>query len=885
MERPHAQTCEEVCSTLQVDPARGLSQGAAAKRLRESGPNRLARARRAPAWRILVDQFRNLIVGVLLLAAMLSGVVGEMVQAAAILVALAINVGIGFYTELSATRSIEALRRLEEDVARVRRDGTERSLAAEKLVPGDVVLLQAGEIVPADLRICESSSLRIDESALTGESVPVGKTAEPVDADADLADRANLAFRGTSVSHGAGAGVVVATGMKTELGRIAELAESAESAQTPLQKQLDALSRRLLVVIAGVAALVAATGAIAGRDLLLMAETGIALVVAAVPEGLPIVASIALARGMWRLADRQALIEKLSAVETLGATNVICADKTGTLTRNRMTLDRLALDGGDVALDARDEAPGGALRAALEVGALCTSAELERDARDEPRGTGDPMELALLVAARRAGCDRADLLDRRPELRREEFDPETRMMATFHRADDAVLVAVKGAPEAVIDRCTHVMDAEGKRVALDEDGRADWHARTDAMAGKGLRALALARRTADDSDVEPYENLTLIGLAGLLDPPRPEVREAVRACRDAGIRVVMVTGDQPETARAIAGEVGILDDPEAAEVRLGSDMAPPEEMTDEALATLRETPVFARFDPAQKLALIEVYQDAGYVVAMTGDGVNDAPALKKADIGIAMGQRGTEVAREAADMVLRDDSFASIEAAVREGRTIFGNIRKFVLYMLSGNAGEILAVSLVALLNAPLPLLPLQILYINIVSDVFPALALGVGESRANVMQRPPRDPSEPILTRRLWGAIGGYGLLIGGSVLAVFWAAFQLGLTREEAVTVSFLAFGFARLWHVLNMRDPDTRLFDNEVLSNRYVWAAVGLGIALMLATIYVPVMRTVLETAVPGPQGWLLIAAGSLAPLFVGQLLKTRIARRALGSAPLG
>ncbi|HKK36482.1 MAG TPA: cation-transporting P-type ATPase [Paracoccaceae bacterium] len=887
MNDAHARSCDSVFEALEVDPERGLDEDAARRRLREDGPNRLAQARRASAVSILADQFANLIIAVLLLAAVLSGVIGEWVQGAAILVAALINVGIGFYTELSAARSMEALRRLEKVEARVRRDGRERGVDADGLVRGDVVLLEAGEVVPADLRLCEVSSLRLDESAMTGESVPVSKTVEPLEGELPLADRTNLAFKGTSVGNGAGVGVVIATGMDTELGRISRLAESAEGDETPLQKQLDALSGRLLVVIAAVSAAVAAIGALAGRDLVLMAETGVALVVAAVPEGLPIVASVALARGMWRLARRQALIRKLSAVETLGATNVICVDKTGTLTLNRMTLHRLALAGGEV--EPQDE-PEGPLRAALEVGALCTSAELAgpdetADADDEDgeaRGAGDPMELALLAAARRAGLERAALLERHEELRREEFDPGTLMMATFHRAgrraEDGVLVAVKGAPEAVIERCSHALTEDG-REALDDEGRERWLERTDEMAGRGLRPLALARKTAPSEEVEPYEDLDLIGVAGLLDPPREEVRDAVLACREAGIRVIMVTGDQPETARAIAGEVALVDDAESAEILLGSEMKEPSEMDDAARERLLAAPILARVAPAQKLALVDLHQEAGRVVAMTGDGVNDAPALEKADIGVAMGRRGTEVAREAADMVLRDDSFASIAAAVREGRTIFGNIRKFVLYMLSGNAGEIFAVSLVALMNAPLPLLPLQILYINIVSDVFPALALGVGESRADVMRRPPRDPSEPILTRRLWAAIGGYGALIGGSVLVVFWAAFQLGLPQREAVTVSFLAFGFARLWHVLNMRDPGTTPFDNEVLANRHVWAAVALGVALMLAAAYVPFMRTLLNTAAPGPAGWLLIAAGSLAPLVIGQALKTRPARDAL------
>jgi Ca2+-transporting ATPase len=468
-------------------------------------------------------------------------------------------------------------------------------------------------------------------------------------------------------------------------------------------------------------------------------------------------------------------------------------------------------------------------------------------------------------------------------VRRESFDPDVMMMATYHRAQEGCRVAVKGAPEAVLDTCSQLLGEDGATRPLDDEARKAWLARNDQMTAGGLRALALAEKTVADSDAAPYEELTLIGLVGLLDPPRAEVRDAVLACRDAGIHAVMVTGDQPSTARAIAEAVGLIDDADAARVVLGKDMQAPETLSEEDRADLLKTPIFARFDPEQKLDLIEMYQDAGCVVAMTGDGVNDAPALKKADIGVAMGQRGTEVAREAGDMILRDDSFASIVRAIEQGRTIFGNIRRFVFYMLSGNIAEILAVSIVAVLNAPLPLLPLQILYINIVSDVFPALALGVGESRGDEMKRPPQDPKEPIITRALWASIGGYGALIAACVLAVFWGAFALGMTGAEAVTVSFLAFGFARLWHVFNMRDPETPAIRNQVTLNPWVWVAIGIGVLLILAAAFLPGLSTVLQTAPLGLKGWGLIAAGSLAPLLLGQLFKLRAVRRLLPARP--
>ena len=888
-ESVYQQSGDEVLEAQGVEAETGLSASEARERLEKHGENRLEEAERRSAGRIFIDQFKSLIFAILFGAAALSFAFSEVVQGIAILVAILINAGVGFFTELRATRSMEALREMERVSARVRRDGEEHEIDAAELVPGDIVLLDAGDIVPADLRLVEAGNLRVNQSALTGESVPQGKTAERIEGEVELAERENMVFKGTSISNGGAVGVVVATGMDTELGHISKLAEEAEEEETPLEKRLNRLSRRLLVVIVVVAAVTSVIGILSGRELFLMVETGVALVVAAVPEGLPIVASVALARGMWRLAKRNALVERLSAVETLGATNVICSDKTGTLTENRMTLTRLALPEGDIEVptdengtfrDGEQEIEAGdrpLVRRALEVAVLCNGASLETSEEDE-RGTGDPMEVALLVGGCRAGILRDELTGEYEELRREEFDPSVKMMATFHENEDGIRVAVKGAPEAVLEVSSHVFHGKQRR-KLDDDSRSDWLERNEATTAEGLRALALAEKTAGSEDEDPYEGLTLIGLVGLLDPPRSEVREAVQECRKAGIQAVMVTGDQPSTARAIAEAVGLVDDAGEAAVITGKEMKPANELSKKDKQRILQTPIFARFDPEQKLDLIQVYQDHDKVVAMTGDGVNDAPALKKANIGVAMGQRGTEVAREAADMVLRDDSFASIVEAIRQGRTIFGNIRKFVIYMLSGNTGEIFAVSLVAFLNAPLPLLPLQILYINIVSDVFPALALGVGGSKADVMKHPPRNPKEPILTRFHWGVIGGYGALIGMSVLAVFWLAFQLNLGADEAVTISFLTFAFARLWHVFNMRDPDAPFIRNEVTTNRYVWIAIGIGVVLTLAAAYLPVLSTVLGTVPPSGEGWLLIGVGSLVPLIVGQIAKLGVIRRLL------
>jgi len=882
-----AKSREDVLDALDVDPESGLSAAEAMQRLRKCGRNKLAEHQRRGIWEILVDQVKSLVAALLLFAALISFGFSEIVQGIAILIALLLNVGIGFFTELRATRSMEALKRMERTEATVWRDAEQRRIEAAEVVPGDIVVLNAGDIVPADLRVLKAGNLNSDEASLTGESVPVTKSPEPVAEDAPLAERTSMMFKGTAVASGSGTGVVVATGTDTELGRISELAEETAEARTPLEQRLDDLALWLIIVIVAVSAAVSVIGIIVGRDLYLMVETGIALIVAAIPEGLPVVASIALARGMWRLAKRNALIEQLEAVETLGSVNVICTDKTGTLTENRMTLSQFVLaDGLAHVLNAQtpDKAAklkrdsealeigeAGPLSAALEVAALCNAAGIEEDSK-----TGDPMERALVAGTAAVGVDRRELLKAMPEARRIEFDSETLMMATVHETEDGYRFAVKGAPEAVISAATSVMTANGPR-DLSDDDRQDWSQHNDEMAAEGLRALGLAQKVEDDKEAEPYTNLTLLALVGLIDPPREGIREAIEACRNAGINVVMITGDHPATALAIAREVGLVRNDEQARVMKGAELQPLEEMDEEARKRVLRTHIFARVEPAQKLDLIDIHQDAGAIVAMTGDGVNDAPALKKADIGIAMGQRGTQVAREAAAMVLNDDSFATIVAAVAQGRAIFRNIRRFIIYMLSGNAGEIFAVSAVAIINAPLPLLPLQILYINIISDVFPALALGVTPG-GQTMDEAPRRTDEAVLTRRHWAVIGAYGLLIGGSVLAVFaYALLVLDMSETRAVAISFATFSLARLLHTFNMREPETPLRDDPVVTNPYVWGAVAIGVALLLAALYVPYVSDALQTVDPGPDGWVLIIIGSVVPLIVGQLTKLRAVRR--------
>jgi Ca2+-transporting ATPase len=876
MAEPYQQTAEQILQQMGVSSDAGLSARDVARRRDRYGPNRLRQARQRAAWRILLDQVKSIVVILLLAATLASAAFGRLVEAAAIFAAVLVNTVIGFAMELHATRAMEALRRMDKVTARVRREGQVCELAADELLPGDLLLLEAGDAVAADVRLLEANRLQCNESALTGESVPVNKTTAALPGDeVPLGDRSNMAWKGTAVTQGSGSGVVVATGMDTELGNISSLVEEAEHATTPLEKRLDRLGRRLIWLTLVVAAVVAATGLVAGKDWVTMLETAIALAIAAVPEGLPVVATLALAQGMRRMARRNAVVKQLTAVEALGAVNLLFTDKTGTLTENHMTVDRLALARGTVEL--RRDAEGGiafehddrplqaeavpGLRAALEVGALCNNASLDAQA------VGDPTELALLEIAADLGIDRDRLLEEQPETHEESFDPETMMMATFHRWEGCYRIAVKGAPEAVLKVCTAVLENRDES-SLNDAGRKDWQRRSEELAGKGLRVLALAQKWVDDDEVDPYRKLTLLGLAGLYDPPRKGIREAIAACQAAGIRVVMGTGDHAATAQAIAAEIGLTGDKTTT-------VAVPREKTgelDEAQRERLERAVFARISPEQKLDLIRLYQKAGLVVGMTGDGVNDAPALKKADIGIAMGQRGTQVAREAADMVLKDDAFATIVAAVEHGRTIFRNIRRFILYLLSGNLGEIMAVAAAALVNAPLPLLPLQILYINFVSDVLPALALGLTRGEANVMQRPPRDPNEPILPARHWYAISGYAVLIAAAVLGAFaLAIYRLEMDTLQAVTVSFLTFGFARLWHLFNMRAARSSLLVNEITTNPFAWLAIVLGAGLMLAATYLPVLANVLSIHPPAADGWFLLVGFSLLPLLVVQLMK--------------
>jgi len=882
--KPYECSGEEVLNTLGVSPERGLTEEDVRERSLRFGKNLLRKSKPESPWIILANQFKSLIVLLLVVAAALSFAFRDTPEAIAIIIVLFINSTIGFFTEIKATRSMEALHELVRLSARVRRGGRTLELPSQDLVPGDIVILEAGDIVPADMRLIKASRIESDESSLTGESVPVGKHSNVLPEDTTLAERSNMVFMGTPLTRGSGEGVVTATGISTEIGRISLLVETARKESTPLEKRLDSLGHKLIVATIVIAVFVIVSGALRGKDLLLMIETGIALAVAAIPEGLPVVATIALARGMMRMAKRNALINKLSAVETLGSTAVICTDKTGTLTENKMSVELIDTEAGLTKItqgrsiadgefkingETIDPIRNKILRPIIEAGVLCNTASIQGTDENSQQNIGDPLEIALLSAGAKAGVSRPELLSHYPETRLEAFDTNVNMMATFHNLNGLYLVAAKGAPDSVLRVSGSVLKDEGE-TPMTEEIRKDWLKRSDELGEKGYRIIALAHKYVD-SDSEPvYENLTFLGLVCLLDPPRQGVRDAIRRCLCAGIRVVMVTGDQPSTALNIAKALGLTDRGSSSVLR-GSELRNLRELSDPERERVLSAPVLARVSPEQKLDIVSIYQSRGLVVAMTGDGINDAPALKQADIGIAMGTRGTQVAKEASDMVLKDDSFSTIVFAIEQGRIIFGNIRKFIYYLISCNVSEILVVSVASFTEMPLPVLPLQILFLNLVTDVFPALALGVGEGNRNVMRSPPRDPGEPILTRRNWLGIVGYGALMSVSVLGALIISTQyLGYGMERAVSVSFLTLAFVQLFHVFNMRDPGSGLIKNEVTRNPYVWGALLLCMIIILLAVYIGPVASALKVSNPGFGGWLLIISMSLIPLIIGQVV---------------
>jgi Ca2+-transporting ATPase len=839
----HAREADDVLAAFKVDAAQGLSEDEAGIRFRQHGPNTVAVASTRTLWAILIDQLVNPVVWLLSAAMALSVGLRDWPEALAIAAVLIINTAIGFAAELNAVRSMEALRQLDVRKARVRRGGVARTLDSKELVPGDIVLLDSGDHIPADLRIVTSAAARTDESALTGESAPVGKSDRATADAARLHERASMLFKGTNLVAGTAEGVVVATGGETALGEIALLVQAAEPGRSPLEKRLAVLARDLIwLTLAAVLAL-GVIGLWSGQPVVQMIQATIALAVAAIPEGLPIVATLALGRGMLRMVRRNALVRSLGAVETLGATSVILTDKTGTLTENRMQLTRLLTLGpeGEVLESGLDDTTrqSEAAAQALMIGVLCSSAEPAAEGF-----SGDPMEVALLDAACATGIDVVCTRQDQPRVFTKPFDAESRIMATVHGQNNATWVAIKGAPETVLELAQSVW--RGDQVApLEDELRQKLSAACDAMAEAGQRLIALARVDGNWEPSQPLKDICLVAVAGLQDPARDDVRGAIAECHAAGMRVVMVTGDHPATAKAIAQDVGF--DTE----RHGDQ-------------------IYARVAPSEKLGIVSGFQADSAIVAMTGDGVNDAPALRKADIGIAMGVRGTDVAKEAANIVLLDDAFGTIVHAIREGRVIFENIRRVCVYLLSCNLGEIVLIATALLLGMPLPLLPLQILFLNLLTDVFPAFAVALGEAEGDVGRKPPRPADEPVLRRREWGRIVLYGVgLAMASFIAFWWSIERHGAGPEAAATVAFLTIGFGQLLHIFTMREAGSSIVRNTITQNGWVWLALALCAVSMLLAVHVSVLAEVFSFVPPSPENWQVIAACALLPMVLFQV----------------
>jgi Ca2+-transporting ATPase len=822
----------------------------------EVGTNELEEVAGTSPLVLIWGQISSVMVLILIGAAVLSLLLGKYLEAGAIGAIVVLFTALGFYQEYRAEQAIAALRRMAVPSARVTREGRMTSVPVAELVPGDIVHLDAGTVVPADLRLVEVASLRIEEATLTGESEPIDKQTDAVDSD-DLAlgDRLCMAYSGTQVAAGRGLGVVVATGMRTELGRIASLLQGVEAEPTPLQQRLDLVGKQLALLGIVVAIAVVIMGAISGEEAADLVLTAISVAVAVIPEGLPAVVTFTLAIGSQRMLKRQALIRKLPAVETLGSVTVICSDKTGTLTQNRMTVTVLDVVGHHVELDAErtrsSDLPSSAT-ATLIAGALCNDGAEDADDQGRRVWLGDPTETALLQAAEDAGIDVATLRDRIPRVGEQPFDSTRKRMSTIHdrldgRIDelaelpqDVKLSFVKGAIDGLLDRTTSVWD-HGVAVAFDDDWRTRISAGNDALAAAGMRVLGVAFRPFESDDDDPECELVLLGLVGIIDPPRPEVRDAVAVCRDAGIRPVMITGDHPLTALAIATDLGITD---VDQVLVGADL---DHLDDEQFdAAVRDVSVFARVSPEHKLRIVGSLQKQHQVVAMTGDGVNDAPALKRADIGVAMGITGTDVSKEAADMVLRDDNFATIVAAVEEGRVIYDNLRRFVSFAVAGNLGKI-----IVMLGWPIPFLvassdtgtaiaflPLQLLWLNLMTDGLLGLSMGVEPAEKHVMQRPPHSPADGIWANGLGRRTAWVGAVIGLVTLGLGFGYYAADL--EQWQTIMFTTLAFMQIGQAFATRSTTQSLREIGWRSNPVMLGIAGLVAVLQLLAVYTPLRR---------------------------------------------
>ncbi len=860
----HLHDVESVVRHHDVDPQHGLHEEEAIRRARQHGPNAIESKGSRSVVELLIEQLKDFMVLVLIGAAVISGLIGDVVDTLVILAIVLLNTAIGFAQSFRADRAMAALKRLATAHATVLRGGTTKSIAATELVPGDIVLLESGNQIPADLRLIQIAKLKVDESALTGESVTVEKhTSALTVAASSLGDRLNMAFKGTTATHGRGCGLVVATGMTTELGKVAGFLDQDSDRSTPLQQRLARLGKRLSLAVIAICIVIFLVGVLRGEPPLLMILTALSLAVAAIPEALPAVVTVLLALGARRMVLQNVLIRRLPSVETLGSVTVICSDKTGTLTQNRMHAELMRIDGKSIALGGPlpvvtpDALGAEVLRAA----ALCNDARHNQAATgsDDDHWQGDPTETALAQAALIHGLDKSELERLHERVEEISFDSETKRMTTVHRTQAGFVAYTKGAPESVVPHCKSQWQDGGEQplqhAAILETA--------NEMAAAGLRVLAFARRSlarlpeASEQQVLAAE-MSFLGLIGLIDPPRAEAMDAVRDCKSAGITPVMITGDHPATALAIAKRLGIVGEHHASVVTGAALAAMDDETFRRQVDDIR---VYARADPAQKIRIVEALQARGEFVAMTGDGVNDAPALKRADIGVAMGKSGTDVAREASSLVLLDDNFATIVVAVREGRRIYDNIRKFVRYALTGNSGEIWVIFLAPFLGLPIPLLPIHILWVNLVTDGLPGLALAAEPAERGIMQRPPRPPRESLFAGMLFH-IFGMGLLMAGLCLLIQAGSIVSGLAHWQ--TMVFTTLTLSQVAHVMSVRSESEFLFRIGLRSNLPLLGAVLLTLVLQLFIIYVPMLNLIFHTE-PLSAAELLVCFGAAAMVF--------------------
>ncbi|NUK29058.1 cation-translocating P-type ATPase [Parageobacillus sp. VR-IP] len=878
----HTLATNEVAKETNTNLTKGLTMEEAKKRLKRFGYNELKEAKKQSAFLLFLNQFKDFMVLVLLAATIISGLLGEYVDAIAIIVIVIMNGLLGFFQERRAEKSLEALKQLSAPQATVLRDGEWVKIPARELVVGDIIKFSSGDRIGADVRLIDAKGLEIEESALTGESVPTAKSAVPLmNENAALGDLHNMAFMGTLVTRGSGIGIVIATGMKTAMGQIANLLQEAETVMTPLQRRLEQLGKILIVVALFLTVLVVVVGVIQGHGLYEMFLAGVSLAVAAIPEGLPAIVTIALALGVQRMIKKNAIVRKLPAVETLGCASVICSDKTGTMTENMMTVTHIWANGKTWTISGAGLETSGqfyengrpiditkeaVLQQLLMFGVLCNSSQL-KEKKGRRYIDGDPTEGALLVAAMKAGLTRERIENEFIVEQEFPFDSERKMMTVIVK-DKAGrrFIVTKGAPDVLLQVSKQIWWNGREQTMTAEWGKTIQDI-IQQMANQALRTIALAYRPLQaheriTSEKEAEKNLVFIGIQGMIDPPRPEVKKAVQQCREAGIKTIMITGDHVLTAKAIAKQLGVL--PPNGKVMDGPTLS--RLSVDELEEVVDDVYVFARVSPEHKLKIVKALQRRGHIVAMTGDGVNDAPAIKAADIGVAMGQSGTDVAKEAAALVLLDDNFATIQAAIQEGRNIYENIRKFIRYLLASNVGEILVMLFAMLLALPLPLVPIQILWVNLVTDGLPAMALGIDRAEENVMKRPPRHPKEGVFARGLGWKIISRGFIIGVVTLAAFMTAYERsGNDLVYAQTVAFATLVMAQLIHVFDCR-CERSIFDRNPFENIYLFGAVIISVLLLLVVIYYPPLQGIFHTMPIAPFDWLLIIGLAALPTFL-------------------